>query len=88
MIARNLLGTLPQKEPYPKFHNAGGHPIVRIGTREFECIGEPTPRGHPHVYLEMSRGGEIICSYCATRYVFDPSLGPAEANPPDCTDSS
>ena len=27
-------------ESYPKFHNEVGVPIVRIGCREFKCIGD------------------------------------------------
>ncbi len=29
-----------QMESYPKFHNEVGVPIVRIGCREFKCIGD------------------------------------------------
>ena len=30
-------------ENYPKFQNEIGVPIVRIGCREFECIGDKPP---------------------------------------------
>ena len=40
-----------QMESYPKFHNEVGVPIVRIGCREFKCIGDKPPQDHPHVYL-------------------------------------
>ena len=40
-------------ESYPKFHNEVGVPIVRIGCREFKCIGDRPPQDHPHVYLNM-----------------------------------
>jgi uncharacterized Zn-finger protein len=40
-------------ESYPKFHNEVGVPIVRIGCREFKCIGDKPPQDHPHVYLNM-----------------------------------
>ena len=30
---------LPQMQSYPKFHNEIGVPIIRVGCREFECIG-------------------------------------------------
>ena len=40
-------------ESYPKFQNEVGAPIVRIGCREFECIGDKPPQDHPHVYLNM-----------------------------------
>ena len=38
-------------ESYPKFQNEVGAPIVRIGSREFTCIGDKPPQDHPHIYL-------------------------------------
>jgi len=46
---------------YPKFHNEVGVPIVRIGCREFKCIGDKPPQDHPHVYLNMGDANEIVC---------------------------
>ena len=73
-----------QMESYPKFHNEVGVPIVRIGCREFKCIGDRPPQDHPHIYLNMGDTGEIICPYCSTLFRFDPSLGAHEADPADC----
>jgi uncharacterized Zn-finger protein len=42
-----------QMESYPKFHNEVGVSIVRIGCREFKCIGDKPPQDHPHIYLNM-----------------------------------
>ena len=42
-----------QMESYPTFHNEVGVPIVRIGCREFKCIGDKPPQDHPHIYLKM-----------------------------------
>ena len=36
-----------QMESYPKFHNEVGVPIVRIGCREFKCIGDKPPQDQP-----------------------------------------
>jgi uncharacterized Zn-finger protein len=41
-------------ESYPKFHNEVGVSIVRIGCREFKCIGDKPPQDHPHIYLNMA----------------------------------
>ncbi len=73
-----------QMESYPKFHNEVGVPIVRIGCREFECIGDKPPQDHPHIYLNMGDTGEIVCPYCSTLFRFDPSLRAHEADPADC----
>ena len=61
-----------------------GVPIVRIGCREFKCIGEKPPQDHPHIYLTVGDTGEIICPYCATLFRYDPSLGAHEADPAGC----
>jgi uncharacterized Zn-finger protein len=79
------LSRAPRMESYPKFHNEAGVPIVRIGCREFKCIGERPPQDHPHIYLNMGDVSEIVCPYCSTLFCFDPSLGADEADPADCT---
>ena len=60
-------------ESYPKFHNEVGVSIVRIGCREFKCIGDKPPQDHPHIYLKMGDASEIVCPYCSTLFRFDPS---------------
>jgi len=73
-----------QLESYPKFHNEVGVPIVRIGCREFKCIGAKPPQDHPHIYLNMGDASDIVCPYCSTLFRFDASLGAHEADPADC----
>jgi uncharacterized Zn-finger protein len=68
---------------YPKFRNDRGIPEIRIGVREFKCIGVSPPRDHPHVYINMGEADTILCPYCATRFRFDPRLMPLDADPPD-----
>ena len=83
IIDRRLSRAL-QMETYPTFHNEVGVPIVRIGCREFKCIGDRPPQDHPHIYLNMGDASEIVCPYCSTLFRFDPSLGAHEADPADC----
>jgi uncharacterized Zn-finger protein len=83
IIDRRLSRAL-QMETYPTFHNEIGVPIVRIGCREFKCIGDKPPQDHPHIYLNMGDASEIVCPYCSTLFRFDPSLGAHEADPADC----
>ena len=75
---------LLQMQSYPKFHNEIGVPIVRVGCREFECIGAMPPQDHPHIYLNMGDASDIVCPYCSTLFHFDPSLGANDADPADC----
>jgi uncharacterized Zn-finger protein len=68
---------------YSKFRNDRGVPEIRIGVREFKCIGVSPPQDHPHVYINMGEADTILCPYCATRFRFDPQLTPLDADPPD-----
>ena len=67
---------------YLKFRNDRGVPEIRIGVREFECIGVSPPQGHPHIYIVMAAADTILCP-CGTRFRFDPRLTPLDADPPD-----
>lgn len=68
----------------PHFQNDAGVEKIRIGVREFKCMGASPPHDHPHVYLDMGDESQIICPYCSTVYVHEPSLDAAETDPPGC----
>ena len=68
---------------YLKFRNDRGVPEIRIGVREFKCIGVSPPEDHPHIYVDMGVADTILCPYCGTRYRFDPQLTSLEVEPPD-----
>ena len=67
----------------PKFANDAGVRDIRIGVKEFECMGARPPFDHPHVYLDMGRETEIVCPYCSTLYKFDEKLGSDQSEPAD-----
>jgi uncharacterized Zn-finger protein len=67
----------------PHFHNSGGVPTIRIGAREFQCIGALPPFDHPHVFLDMGSEDEIVCPYCSTLYRYDHALGAGRSDPDD-----
>jgi len=67
----------------PHFHNQPGVPVVRVGVKEFMCIGALPPFDHPHIFIDMGAETEAICPYCSTRYVHDRALGP-HASPAEC----
>lgn len=58
----------------PHFHNAPGVAEIRVGAKEFMCIGAPPPFDHPHIFIDMGDENDAICSYCSTRFVYDASL--------------
>ncbi len=68
----------------PHFHNDPGVEVIRVGAKEFMCIGATPPFDHPHVFIDMGGDDDILCSYCSTRFVYDPSLQEHEARPPEC----
>ena len=56
---------------YPKFRNDRGIPEIRIGVKEFKCIGISPPQDHPHVYINiLGEADTILCPYCGTRFRF------------------
>ena len=68
----------------PHFHNEAGARSIRIGAKEFMCIGAKPPLDHPHVFLDMGNEKEIICPYCSTLYRMDHTLDPHKARPAEC----
>jgi uncharacterized Zn-finger protein len=59
----------------PHFHNQAGVPQVRVGVKEFMCVGALPPFDHPHIFIDMGGSDDAICPYCSTHYVYDPALG-------------
>lgn len=76
-------GTTMAASHYLKFRNDRAVPEIRIGVREFNCIGVSPPHDHPHVYINLGDQDTILCPYCATRYRYDPRLAPFKADPRD-----
>ncbi len=68
----------------PHFHNSPGVETIRIGAREFMCIGALPPFDHPHVFIDMGSETEALCPYCSTRFIYDAELKAEESRPPDC----
>jgi uncharacterized Zn-finger protein len=69
--------------PIPHFKNDAGAAIIRIGAREFKCVGAAPPFDHPHVFLDMGSDSEIVCPYCSTLYRHDMDLSATQSSPAD-----
>jgi len=67
----------------PHFHNQPGVPQVRIGAKEFMCVGALPPFDHPHIFIDMGDDDDAICPYCSTHYVYDAELE-GKSEPPEC----
>jgi uncharacterized Zn-finger protein len=68
----------------PHFKNDIGVGSIRIGAKEFMCVGASPPFDHPHVFLDMGDGSEAICPYCSTLYRFDAALHGNDSDPSGC----
>jgi uncharacterized Zn-finger protein len=77
------LGTAMAELFMPHFHNTLGVGKVRVGAKEFMCIGALPPFDHPHIFIDMGDDKEAVCSYCSTLYVFDPQLH-GHSDPSEC----
>jgi uncharacterized Zn-finger protein len=67
----------------PHFHNQPGVPAVRVGAKEFMCIGALPPFDHPHIFIDMGGDTEAICPYCSTRFIYDAALH-GHSDPAEC----
>jgi uncharacterized Zn-finger protein len=54
---------LLRMQSYPKFHSESGVPIVRVGCREFKCVGVCRRKITPDIYFSMGDAGEILYPY-------------------------
>lgn len=72
----------------PHFHNQPGVAQVRIGAKEFMCIGALPPGDHPHVFIDMGDAADVVCPYCSTHYVHDATLAHDACVPPECAYAS
>ena len=68
----------------PHLANDQGVDRIKIGVKEFQCMGAKPPHDHPHVYLDMGDETQIVCPYCSTLYVHDPTLRPDDSDPQGC----
>lgn len=68
----------------PKIQNDKGVTTIRVGVKEFECIGASQPYDHPHIFLDMGNDDNIICPYCSTVFEYDANLQANETNPEGC----
>lgn len=66
------------------YQNDAGHKTIAIGVREFMCCGASAPYDHPHVYLDMGDGDEIVCPYCSTLFNHSETLKADQTDPPGC----
>jgi uncharacterized Zn-finger protein len=82
----NMLGNgrIMAQTVVPHLINDKGVDKIRIGVKEFQCMGASPPNDHPHVYLDMGDEARIICPYCSTLFEHDGTLKDGESEPSSC----
>jgi len=83
-LQRTIAATAMAQMLVPHLVNDKGVDRIAIGVKEFQCMGATPPFDHPHVYLDMGDGAELVCPYCSTLYRHDPTLKPGAARPAEC----
>ncbi|WP_069093550.1 zinc-finger domain-containing protein [Methyloligella halotolerans] len=68
----------------PHYVNDKGVDRIKVGVKEFQCMGASPPFDHPHVFLDMGSGTQLVCPYCSTLYIYDPKLAAEETEPEGC----
>ena len=53
---------------------------VEVTTASVACDGGPGAAGHPKVYLNLAKGGQINCPYCGKRFVLKAGAKAAAAH--------
>jgi uncharacterized Zn-finger protein len=67
----------------PHFHNQKGLAKIKVGAKEFMCIGALPPFDHPHIFIDMGSDTQAICPYCSTLFVYEASLH-GHSDPAEC----
>ena len=74
-------GKVMAQTKVPHLVNDKGVDQIKIGVKEFQCMGAAPPHDHPHVYLDMGHEAQIVCPYCSTLFVHDGALGRRRERP-------
>ena len=68
----------------PAYKNDIGVTEIKIGVKNFVCIGCEPPNDHPHIFLTMGDKDHKVCLYCNTKFIYDPTLSQHYTQPPEC----
>ena len=63
--------------------NDKGVDRIKVGVKEFQCMGAAPPFDHPHVYLDMGMRPRSSAPI-ARRFRDDAALDAGESDPPSC----
>lgn len=43
---------------------------IIVTTLKVMCCGSAKPFDHPHIYLPLTKNGEVLCPYCNIKYIY------------------
>ena len=75
---------MPNRNTYPIYKNDVGVKTIRIGVKNFMCMGETPPMDHPHIFITMGDKDSVNCLYCNTIFKYDSTLSFRYTQPPEC----
>jgi uncharacterized Zn-finger protein len=44
--------------------------VVYVESKKVNCEGEGELIGHPRVYLDLSKTGDVVCPYCSKHFKY------------------
>ena len=62
------------RNTYPIYKNDIGAKVIKIGVKNFMCMGETPPMDHPWIFIAMGDADSINCLYCNTIFKYDSTL--------------
>jgi len=72
------------RNTYPIYKNDIGAKVIKIGVKNFMCMGETPPMDHPWIFITMKDRNSVHCLYCNTIFKYDPALSFKDSDPADC----
>ena len=68
----------------PHLVNDKGVDKIKIGVKEFQCMGAARPTTILTSISTWAHDAQIVCPYCSTLFVHDAALSDGESDPPSC----
>ena len=72
------------RNTYPIYKNDIGAKVIKIGVKNFMCMGETPPMDHPWIFIAMKDRNSVHCLYCNTIFKYDPALSFKDSDPDGC----
>ena len=75
---------MANRNTFPIYKNDIGAKVIKIGVKNFMCMGETPPRDHPWMFITMKNKDSVNCLYCNTIFKYDSALSFEITQPAEC----